>query len=420
MRLSFSGIDGTKVRSWGKRVLGLLGGALQTYVLVGGLIGITFGVTVADLLGIVDVLPWGRNVTKIVPSDDNTWRIDLLDVTRFNFLSYENSTDTSTADRKGPELFRTASRPDGVVLEVSRNTTLEVSESIDFPRDHLGEIVLAVELEGAAEKETAVGSLYLMRRAADPVVLDRFAIAKPIARRYKVTAFAGHSGTLLLKLVASRDEDLDVVLRKLSIASAPPRGAIVVHSLRSWDHKNLDGFYDDFWFRIEKVDADNLIYLRQTKFGKDGYTILSDLRPERYRITAALNSLVLEEIGRFDMSDVAGWFARFYLAQATPVRVHVIDAESTTGIAGCDIVVETLQHQGGPVRGGEHSERRLLTNDDGLSPEVWLYPAANPKKNYYIIRALYNGREIGRVNYHLGQGASYKKVVTIVAHMSES
>ena len=93
--------------------------------------------------------------------------------------------------------------------------------------------MLVVALEGVTKNETAGGFLYLMRRGVDPVALDRFTFARMLDCWHKVTAFAGHRGTSLLKLAALRDEDLSVTLRKLAIASAPPRGTIVVHSLRS-------------------------------------------------------------------------------------------------------------------------------------------------------------------------------------------
>ena len=201
------------------------------------------------------------------------------------------------------------------------------------------------------------------------------------------------------------------------MSSEPLGGTIVIQAIQSWDGRNLDGYIDDFYFRVEKIQDGQSLFWQKVKMAKDGFTIVDTLQPGTYILKGVFNSIVLGEIGEIELTNELGVFKQFRVQQSKHIEVKVLWSDGTSPLEGADIQVETNRLEGGPIRGGDCPEFCILTRKNGVA-DLWLYPALDSDKDYYVIRVIYGGEEVARKFYWLGQSQSYVRKVNIVTDVS--
>jgi hypothetical protein len=344
-----------------------------------------------------------------VAIEPRIWEIDLLAGRSIDYLSYPSA----GGEARG-SAAKVSRRLDGVEVQLPRNYVVELTRPIRLPRYHLGKVFLWLRMHAGRGMPGEPSALYLLRRGRDPIVLNTFSLIDRLLQRHDITSEGGSEVTVLLRIYGG-DRDRVVTLERLAVESVPAGGTFVIHATRVWDGSSLNGYDDDFWYRVEKLEKERYLFYRKVKLAADGFTRAENLAPGTYRITAVLNSVVLRDFGEVEITEEAGWFGRFVLPRPTPIDVVVVRDDGRTLVAGADIVVDTNQPDGGPMRGGEESKWRILTGPDGSPAKVWLYPAARPDKDWYVIRARHGGREIGRLIYLLGPNDKESDRVTIVS-----
>ena len=392
-------------------------GRVAILVTVGGVISTT-------ILGVLSFLPIKDNGHQkklnegsLAVTENRIWEKNLVDQTRIEYVTYDSGLSEGKTEQHFQPKVVVQKAENRLIYNIKKNTTFELTRPFLIPSFHLGHIFLYLEMSADSGLPNEPVIAYLLIDAQDPVILDTFTMKSPVAGRYDITSLSGSKVKFFIRVQSENERALNLSLSRLSLRSEPLGGTIIIQAIQQWDGKNLDGFLDDYSFRVEKVIRGEYLFWQKVKMAKDGYTIIKNLQPGTYFIMGVFNSIVMDKLGEISVSNESGVFKQFRCPQSRYLQLKVLYRDGTTPVMGADILVESNRPEGGPIRGCDRPECRISTNAYGVA-ELWLPPALDPERDYYVIRIFYNHNEIGRKNYHIGRSDEhYERNLNIVTEL---